>query len=67
MTKTDILERLFEITGPRRDVEIAHVKEDQLMLDIIRAVASGECGREEAQFFIQQWDDKLEDLDRWYA
>ena len=67
MTETDILKRLLEIAAPRRDPEVAHAKEDQLMLDILRAVANGECSREAVQLFIREWDDKLEDLDRWYA
>jgi hypothetical protein len=61
---TEIRERLAQIDSSKRDPEVAHGQEDRLFADVLRAVAEGTAGPDEAREALKAEEIRFP---RWYA
>lgn len=68
LTPDAIRDRLAEIKAISGDPEAAHVREDQLREDVLRAIATGEVRRKDAAEMarLALTTDDIS-FDRWYA
>lgn len=67
MTIEEIQKRVADLGG--HDSEIAHINEDEIHQDVLRAIASGEYTKEAMMEMAKAALKTLEnqDFDRWYA